>query len=91
METSSIFIAFPVKSSSFSNKELESLFITGTPDYLTKLEIEGEIFLGKTVNTPVSSEDLEGIGQNVLSLISRIYPNEKLNLDSLIVFPNNEG
>lgn len=88
METSSILVAVRIDRSFLSKNGVDSLFTTGKPEYLTKYEVEGDIYLGKKVETPLSLEQLEGMGQHVLSLVSKIYPGETFNTDALVIFPD---
>ncbi len=64
------------------------MFVTGSPDYLTRIEPESGIYWGKKVECPVDLDSLNTAGQNVLSLVKRICPDERFDENSLVILPD---
>ena len=88
MNDSSLFIAIPVKESYSPKAEMLLLFVTGAPDYLTKIESKEGSYWGKKIMAPISLEDLMATAQNVLSLVKRICPEQEFNENSLVILPD---
>jgi len=86
MNSPFIYLVMPVDESSFKQKELVSLFVSGSSEYLSSISRKGQTYWGKKLKGPLSIETLESTGQHILSLISKIDAAHAFTLDHLVVF-----
>lgn len=91
MTTSIIYLALPVGEPFFKNKELVSLFVSNSSDYLSQFYFNDRIYWGKKATAPVSLETLESVGRHILSLVTKIHPDHALTLNDLVIFPDVEA
>lgn len=90
MRSNSIYIALPVSDVFFENKELIALFVSGNPEYLTPFTYQTQTFWGKKIETPIDLEALSLTGENLLSILSKVYPSHNLKIDDIRVFPDSD-
>jgi hypothetical protein len=88
MKSNAIYIALPVSDTFFEKKELVSLFVSGSPEYLTQFACQNTTFWGKKIETPINLDALALGGENLLSLISKVYPSHQLKIDDIRIFPD---
>lgn len=66
-------------------RELLSLFIQESPDYLRRFSNEKDVFLGKQISGVTSVDSIELIQQNIYSLLRRLIPDYPYELHPLII------
>lgn len=57
----------------------------GAGKYLTTLSVDGKVYLGKVVDGGLPTDRVEDVARNVLSILRRLLPHEKLPA-SLAIF-----
>lgn len=63
----------------------KNLFIQDHPDYLQEKLLEGALYLGKSVPSPVATSQLELYQTNILSLLQKVFPQKTYNKKELVL------
>jgi hypothetical protein len=60
--------------------------LDGVGKFLTTIEVDGAIYLGKVVNPGLTTDRIDDVSRNVLSIVSRMMVGEK-GPAALAIFP----
>lgn len=67
--------------------EKRDLFIQDHEEYLHEVKIDGQLYLGKKLGKMTSLKSLEMTEKNVLTLLSKIFPQEPIEAHQLALKP----
>jgi len=95
IETPQLYICFPVNSQ--FKIELEkislaqkNLYIQNHSDYLQAIEIDGNNYLGKILDTPISLKELELKENHILSVLRQLVKHYTYDDNPLLIMTHNE-
>ncbi|MDP1835627.1 MAG: hypothetical protein Q8K75_06815 [Chlamydiales bacterium] len=67
-----------------ANPTLVSLFTQGGQEYLEVYDVDGQRFLGKTLEETIDLSRVEMIHKNIISLLNRVVPNYPIDKSDLV-------
>lgn len=95
MEDTELFLGFSLTSGFLDkfqklNPDICSLFIQKNSNYLQKIYINNDVFIGKFVGQIVDIDKLQLIQTHIFSVLKKLVPDYNYENDSLVLFPHDQ-